>query len=60
MFFFFSNNDNFYIEAIFINADYSKNKHVSALLDGRHCTKLQSCAISKKTNDATLRKWQKP
>ena len=33
---------------------------VSALLDVRHCNKLQSCAISRKTNDATLRKWQKP
>ena len=32
---------------------------VSALLDARHCLKLQSCAISKKTN-ATLRKWPKP
>ena len=30
---------------------------VLALLDVRHCPKLQSCAISKKTNDATLRKW---
>ena len=33
---------------------------VSALLDVRHCPKLQFCAISKKTNNATLRKWQKP
>ena len=33
---------------------------VSALLDIRHCTKLQPCAISRKTNDANLRKWQKP
>ena len=32
---------------------------VSALLDVRHCANLQSCAISRKTNDATL-KWQKP
>ena len=32
---------------------------VSALLDARHCLKLQSCAISRKTN-ATLRKWPKP
>ena len=24
-----------------------------------HCPKLQSCAISKKTNDANLRKWRK-
>ena len=31
---------------------------VSSLLDARHCTKPQSCAISRKTNDATLRKWQ--
>ena len=30
----------------------------SALLDVRHCPKLQSCAISRKTNDATLRKWK--
>ena len=29
---------------------------VSALLDVRYCPKLQSCAISRKTNDATLRK----
>ena len=28
---------------------------LSALLDVRHCPKLQSCAISRKTNDATLR-----
>ena len=32
---------------------------VSALLDVKHCPKLQSCAISRKTNDAALRKWQK-
>ena len=32
---------------------------VSALLDVKHCPKQQSCAISRKTNDATLRKWQK-
>ena len=32
----------------------------SALLDVRHCPKLQSRAISKKTNEANLRKWQKP
>ena len=32
---------------------------VSALLDIRHYPKLQSCAISRKYNDATLRKWQK-
>ena len=32
----------------------------SALLDVRHCPKLQSCAISKKTRDTNLRKWQKP
>ena len=30
---------------------------VLALLDVRHCPKLQSCAISRKTTDATLRKW---
>ena len=29
----------------------------SALLDVRHFTKLQFCAISRKTSDATLRKW---
>ena len=28
----------------------------SALLDVIHCPKLQSCAISRKTNDTTLRK----
>ena len=33
---------------------------VSILLDVRHSSTLQSCAISRKTNDATLRKWQKP
>ena len=32
---------------------------VSALLDIRHYPKLPSCAISRKYNDATLRKWQK-
>ena len=32
---------------------------VSALLDVRHCPKLQSCAISRKYNDITLRKLQK-
>ena len=32
---------------------------VSALLDVTHCPKLQPCAISRKTNDATLRKWLK-
>ena len=32
----------------------------SALLDVRHCPKLQfSAAISRKTNDTNLRKWQK-
>ena len=31
---------------------------VSPLLDVRHCPKLQSCPISRKTYDATLRKWQ--
>ena len=29
---------------------------VSALLDVRHCPKLQFCTISSKTNDANLRK----
>ena len=29
---------------------------VSALLDVRHCPKLQSCEITRKTNDATLTK----
>ena len=29
---------------------------VSALLDVRYCSKLQSCAILRKTNDANLRK----
>ena len=32
---------------------------VSALIDVRHCPKLQSCTILRKTNNATL-KWQKP
>ena len=32
---------------------------VSALLD-RHCPKLQSCAISRKTKDATLRNGKNP
>ena len=31
---------------------------VSALLDVRNCPKLQSCPISKKTNNTTLRKCQ--
>ena len=31
----------------------------SALLDVRYYPKLQSCALSRKTNDANLRKWQK-
>ena len=33
---------------------------VSALRDVTHCVKLRSCALSRKTNDATLRKLQKP
>ena len=33
---------------------------VSDILDVRHCPKLESCTISRKTNDATLTKWQKP
>ena len=33
---------------------------VSGLLNYRHCLKLQSCTLSRKTNDATLRKLQKP
>ena len=32
---------------------------VSALRDVRHCPKLQSCAISIRTNDTNLGKWQK-
>ena len=32
---------------------------VSALLDVRHGPNLQSCSISRKTNDAILRIWQK-
>ena len=32
---------------------------VLALLDVRYCPKLQSGALSRKTNDVTLRKWQK-
>ena len=41
-------------------ASLSGHLEVSALLDVRHCPKLQSCAISRKTNDATLSKWEKP
>ena len=33
---------------------------VSALLNARHCPKLQSSTISRKTNDGTLRKWENP
>ena len=33
---------------------------VSAVPDVRHCPKLQFCATSRKTNDATFRKLQKP
>ena len=33
---------------------------VSVLLAFRHCPKLQSWEISGKTNDRTLKKWQKP
>ena len=33
---------------------------VSALLDVKHCPNLQSCAIPRKNNYATLRKWRKP
>ena len=40
------------------NLDH-KNFEVSALLDVRHCPKLQSYAISRETNDANLRKWEK-
>ena len=32
---------------------------LSALLDVRYCPKMQSFAISRKTKDANLRKWQK-
>ena len=32
---------------------------VSAILDVRHCPKLQFCIISSKTNDANMRKWSK-
>ena len=31
-----------------------------AQVDVRHCPKLQSCIISRKTNEANLRKWGKP
>ena len=52
------------IEKIILVPVLAKKKiffeEVSALLDVRHCPKLQSCAISKETNDATWRKWQKP
>ena len=33
---------------------------ISALSDVRNCPKLHSCTVSRKTNDTTLRKWQKP
>ena len=33
---------------------------ISALLDVKHCSKLESCAISRKTNDTNLRKCQNP
>ena len=39
---------------------FSKISEVSALLNVRHCPRLQSSAISRKTNEATLRKCQKP
>ena len=32
---------------------------ISVLLDVRNFPKQQSCAISRKTNDAILRKWRK-
>ena len=32
---------------------------ISSLLDVKHCPKLQSSAISRKTNEPNLRKWQK-
>ena len=32
---------------------------VSTLQDARNCPKLLSCATSRKTNDANLRKWEK-
>ena len=41
------------------NLDHTLFLEVSALLDIRHCPKLQSCAISRKANDANLRKWQR-
>ena len=31
---------------------------IPALLDVTYCPKMQSCAISRKTSDTTLRKWQ--
>ena len=53
--------DNIRIEKI-ISTRFRPQKvffDVSAVRDIRHCAKLQSCAISRKVNDATLRKWQK-
>ena len=35
-------------------------REVAALPDVRHCPKPQSFAILGKTDDANLRKWQKP
>ena len=53
--------DDIRIEKI-ISAPISATKYfleISALLDVRHYPKLQSCTISRKYNDATLRKRQK-
>ena len=42
------------------NLNYTVFLEDSAPLHIRHCPKLQHCAISRKTNDANLRIWQKP
>ena len=54
--------DNIRIEKI-ISAPISATKfllEVRAQLDVRHCPNLQLWAISRKYNDSTLMKWQKP
>ena len=52
--------DNIRIEKIILAPILPKNFfEVSALLAVRHCPKLQSWLLSGKTNDGTLRKWQK-
>ena len=49
--------DNIRIQKIISAPIWGRN---SALLNVRHCAKLQSWKISRKTNHVILRKWQKP